>query len=222
MKIAGATKPKPFSKKSIRLNSLCWYIIKKHFVCFHSIHCRSIHNPRILFQPVNTHLSCRLSFITIKLLIQELLKVGRGWGKRQKWWKFCEIFNWYFWFQNKSDQIHSKRLAPDHSLDKQPNSWLKKTDINGHLDFKVIWQKYIQLHSGIVAPQLGLSTLEDATQKHHIYLFCNIESSQSKQGGVIVTHWYWKSLNRLLKVCYVPATSAVLIAFFSSYFCCSH
>jgi hypothetical protein len=31
-------------------------------------------------------------------------------------------------------------------------------------------------------------------------------------------HRYQKSLNRLLKVCYVPATSAVLIAFFSSFF----
>ncbi len=30
-------------------------------------------------------------------------------------------------------------------------------------------------------------------------------------------HRYQKSLNRLLKVCYVPATSAVLIAFFSSF-----
>jgi hypothetical protein len=28
-------------------------------------------------------------------------------------------------------------------------------------------------------------------------------------------HKYQKSLNRLLKVCYVPASSAVLIAFFS-------
>jgi hypothetical protein len=32
------------------------------------------------------------------------------------------------------------------------------------------------------------------------------------------THRYRKSLNRLLKVCYVSATSAVLIAFFSSFF----
>ncbi len=31
-------------------------------------------------------------------------------------------------------------------------------------------------------------------------------------------HIYWKSLNRLLKVFYVPATSEVLIAFFSSFF----
>ena len=31
-------------------------------------------------------------------------------------------------------------------------------------------------------------------------------------------HRYRKSLNRLLKVCYVPATSAVSIAFFSSFF----
>jgi hypothetical protein len=31
-------------------------------------------------------------------------------------------------------------------------------------------------------------------------------------------HRYQKSLNRLLKVCYVPAASAVLIAFFSSFF----
>jgi hypothetical protein len=30
-----------------------------------------------------------------------------------------------------------------------------------------------------------------------------------------LVHRYRKSLNRLLKVCYVPATSAVLIAFFS-------
>jgi hypothetical protein len=30
-------------------------------------------------------------------------------------------------------------------------------------------------------------------------------------------HRYQKSLNRLLKVCYVPATSAVLIVFFSSF-----
>jgi hypothetical protein len=30
-------------------------------------------------------------------------------------------------------------------------------------------------------------------------------------------HRYQKYLNRLLKVCYVPATSAVLIAFFSSF-----
>jgi hypothetical protein len=28
-----------------------------------------------------------------------------------------------------------------------------------------------------------------------------------------IMHWYQKSLNRLLKVCYVPTTSAVLIAF---------
>ncbi len=35
-------------------------------------------------------------------------------------------------------------------------------------------------------------------------------------------HRYRKSLNRLLKVCYVPATSAVLIAFFSSSFGCGH
>jgi hypothetical protein len=32
------------------------------------------------------------------------------------------------------------------------------------------------------------------------------------------THRYRKSLNGLPKVCYVPATSAVLIAFFSSFF----
>jgi hypothetical protein len=31
-------------------------------------------------------------------------------------------------------------------------------------------------------------------------------------------HRYQKSLNRLLKVCNVPATSAVLIAFFSSFY----
>jgi hypothetical protein len=31
-------------------------------------------------------------------------------------------------------------------------------------------------------------------------------------------HRYRKSLNRLLKVCHVPATSAVFIAFFSSFF----
>jgi hypothetical protein len=30
-------------------------------------------------------------------------------------------------------------------------------------------------------------------------------------------HRYQKSLNRLLKVCYVPSTSTVLIAFFSSF-----
>ena len=33
---------------------------------------------------------------------------------------------------------------------------------------------------------------------------------------------YWKSLNRLLKVCYVPTIRAVLVAFFSSFFCHSH
>ncbi len=33
-----------------------------------------------------------------------------------------------------------------------------------------------------------------------------------------IVHRYQKSLNRLLKVCYVPATGAVLIAFFSSFF----
>jgi hypothetical protein len=33
-----------------------------------------------------------------------------------------------------------------------------------------------------------------------------------------VKHRYRKSLNRLLKVCYVPSPSAVLIAFFSSFF----
>ncbi len=32
-------------------------------------------------------------------------------------------------------------------------------------------------------------------------------------------HRYQKSLNRLLKVCYVPAASAVLIAIF---ICCGH
>jgi hypothetical protein len=84
--------------------------------------------------------------------------------------KFVKYLTDIFGLKNKSDQIHFKRLAPDYSLDKQPNSWFKKIDINGHLDFKVIWQKYIQLHSGIVAPQLGLSTLEDATQKAS-YLF---------------------------------------------------
>jgi hypothetical protein len=31
-------------------------------------------------------------------------------------------------------------------------------------------------------------------------------------------HRYRKSLNRLLKVCYVPVTSTVLIAFFPSFF----
>jgi hypothetical protein len=31
-------------------------------------------------------------------------------------------------------------------------------------------------------------------------------------------HRYQKSLNKLLMVCYVPATRAVLIAFFSSFF----
>jgi len=36
-------------------------------------------------------------------------------------------------------------------------------------------------------------------------------------GSTYYAHRYRKSLNRLLKVCYVPATSAVLIAFFSSY-----
>ncbi len=33
-----------------------------------------------------------------------------------------------------------------------------------------------------------------------------------------LTHRYWKSLNRLLKVCYVPSTSTVLIFSFSSFF----
>jgi hypothetical protein len=33
-----------------------------------------------------------------------------------------------------------------------------------------------------------------------------------------ITHRYRKYLNRLLKVCYVPVTSEVLIAFFSSFF----
>ncbi len=33
-----------------------------------------------------------------------------------------------------------------------------------------------------------------------------------------VNHTYRKCLNRLLKVCYVPSTSTVLIAFFSSFF----
>ena len=36
--------------------------------------------------------------------------------------------------------------------------------------------------------------------------------------GLDPDHRYQKSLNRLLKVCYVPTTSAVLIAFFSSFF----
>ncbi len=35
---------------------------------------------------------------------------------------------------------------------------------------------------------------------------------------ITLDHRYRKSLNRLLKVCYVPATSAILIAFFSSFF----
>jgi hypothetical protein len=39
--------------------------------------------------------------------------------------------------------------------------------------------------------------------------FCEI-----KDGICIgIAHRYWKSLNRLLKVCYVPTTRAVLIAF---------
>ncbi len=37
-----------------------------------------------------------------------------------------------------------------------------------------------------------------------------------------LAHRNQKSLNRLLKVCYVPATSTDLIAFFSSFFCCGH
>jgi hypothetical protein len=40
---------------------------------------------------------------------------------------------------------------------------------------------------------------------------------QNSKQNEELTHRYRKSLNRLLKVCYVPATSAVLIAFFSSF-----
>ncbi len=39
---------------------------------------------------------------------------------------------------------------------------------------------------------------------------------------VWLKHIYRKSLNRLLKVWYVPATSAVLMAFFFLFFCCGH
>jgi hypothetical protein len=38
------------------------------------------------------------------------------------------------------------------------------------------------------------------------------------QLAIILSHRYRKSLNILLAVCYVPATSAVLVAFFSSFF----
>ncbi len=38
------------------------------------------------------------------------------------------------------------------------------------------------------------------------------------RGGHNDIERYRKPLNRLLKVCYVPATSTVLIAFFSSFF----
>jgi hypothetical protein len=41
------------------------------------------------------------------------------------------------------------------------------------------------------------------------------KSSLSSSG---YNHRYQKYLNILLKVCYVPATSAVLISFFSSFF----
>jgi hypothetical protein len=36
--------------------------------------------------------------------------------------------------------------------------------------------------------------------------------------AMLLDQRYRKYLNRLLKVCYVPTTSAVLIAFFSSFF----
>jgi hypothetical protein len=36
--------------------------------------------------------------------------------------------------------------------------------------------------------------------------------------NISLNQWYWKPLKTLLKVCYVPATSAGLIAFFSSFF----
>ncbi len=39
----------------------------------------------------------------------------------------------------------------------------------------------------------------------------------NKADTLRLCHRYQKSLNRLLKVCYVPATRAVLIAFFSSF-----
>jgi hypothetical protein len=43
-------------------------------------------------------------------------------------------------------------------------------------------------------------------------------SNKTKQSAdVYANPRYPKSLNRLLKVCYVPAPSAVLIAFFSSF-----
>jgi hypothetical protein len=57
-------------------------------------------------------------------------------------------------------------------------------------------------------------------------LECYFHASQifvvKKKGALYAvlhsSHRYRKSLNRLLMVCYVPATSAILIAFFSCFF----
>ncbi len=59
--------------------------------------------------------------------------------------------------------------------------------------------------------ELALFSGEGATFcKHASLLF-------TKNASVCLHHSFRKSLKRLLKVCYVPATSKVIIAFFSSF-----
>ncbi len=62
--------------------------------------------------------------------------------------------------------------------------------------FVVCWMKFFTIQKCILKSQFILFSM-------YLSLWC--------------LHRYRKSQNRLLKVCYVPATSAVLIAFFSSF-----
>ncbi len=56
--------------------------------------------------------------------------------------------------------------------------------------------------------------LKICKRTRNVLTFCIIDMNINR---LPIDHRYRKSLNRLLKVCYVPTTSAVLIAFFSSF-----
>jgi hypothetical protein len=64
----------------------------------------------------------------------------------------------------------------------------------------------------------GLKREKGKTQQLSLkHLKTGLGGFVSSSNNIDREHRYRKSLNRLLKVCYVPATSAVLIAFFSSF-----
>jgi hypothetical protein len=75
--------------------------------------------------------------------------------------------------------------------------------------------------NSLPGPQNGATTLKITTFSIIKWDTTYIDTQHNGRAllcwGLCLVHWYWKSLNRLLKVCNVPTTSAVLIAFFSSF-----